>query len=152
MRNCHRTTLLTGIKWRSIRCSSCRVSSTSAKWLCKCDLHWYVCPEHAPQGHAAHLVKVPRTVVAHVGASQSTEPPVDMQLGKRRRLDPPPPIPIPKRNVNGPSKRRLSNANSKEGPLKRSRGINRTQQAIDSIERMRASREKPLDPGDQGLI
>ena len=53
--DCTNTKLFHNTAWKSITCkaSHCRVSRSSAKWLCECNKPWYTCEVHASLGHKA---------------------------------------------------------------------------------------------------
>ena len=54
-KECTNIKLLSGAKWRGVKCNrrQCGVTRSAAKRLCSCDVLWYTCPEHGPIGHRA---------------------------------------------------------------------------------------------------
>ena len=55
IQDCTNTTLVKGALFKPVHCKTrhCRVTRSSAKWICSCDKLWYTCEIHAAPGHAA---------------------------------------------------------------------------------------------------
>ena len=143
---CSNTILLLGTSWKTLRCSECRVTSTTAKWHCTCNQLWFTCVSHAAQGHLAKPSGVPRAVVKRPASTiiQCNNPPLDLQDGKRRRLH----LGATQEGSKlQPNKRKQGKASAQGQLSSKQRHKLLNQQAVEAIDRMRLFKEAPIDPG-----
>ena len=151
-KHCRETQLLKQGAWKVLNCTRCHRNSTTAKWLCECNIPWYACSVHARQGHAAgskqpsstpkRLCDTNTSMYNQVGCS-----PCPLARSKRQKQgNAPPHIPI---HISKPPAKRKGNSSS--GASKKRRTTKDSNlEALASVARMRESRTQSLQ-FDRGL-